>query len=169
MSSDESSGHDKTTKVLLGRLVTVAGAGVVGIRAVRRAMSGPSRDDDEAARNRWLAVTVLRSPEEVVADGKLPAPLAELGDLVEVQVRPAPGDKGTELAARLTRPGPTSVSARVQGKDPRQKVRTALREAKSILEVGEIVRADSPPTTHPGPGGRLVQKATDIAQGEGRL
>lgn len=157
------------TKVLIGRLVTVAGVGVAGVRAVRRTMSGPRRGDDEATRNRWLAVTVFRSPDEVVHDGTLPAPLAELGDLVEVQVRPAPGDKGTELAARLTGRGPTSASARVQGKDPRQRVRAALREAKSILEVGEIVRPDAPPTTHPGPGGRLVGKATDIAQGEGRL
>lgn len=132
-------------------------------------MSGPHRSEDDATRNRWLAVTVLRSPDEVVSDGSLPTPLAELGDLVEVQVRPAPGDKGTELAARLTRQGPTSAAARVQGKDPRQRVRVALREAKSILEVGEIVRPDAPPTTHPGPGGRLVGKATDIAQGEGRL
>lgn len=160
-----------TTKALISRLLV--GVGVAGVRAVRRTMSGARRGEDEATRNRWLAVTVLRSPEEVVSDGALPAPLAELGDLVEVQVRPAPGDKGTELAARLTRPGPSSAPARVQGRvqgeDPRQRVRAALREAKSILEVGEIVRPDAPPTTHPGPGGRLVGKATDIAQGEGRL
>ncbi|TQM13291.1 hypothetical protein [Pseudonocardia kunmingensis] len=158
-----------TTKALIGRLMIVAGVGVAGARAVRRTMSGPHRGDDAATHNRWLVVTVLRSPDEVVSDGTLPAPLAQLGDLVEVQVRPAPGDKGTELAARLTGGGPTSAAARVQGKDPRQRVRAALREAKSILEVGEIVRPDAPPTTHPGPGGRLVGKATDIAQGEGRL
>ncbi|QFZ18727.1 hypothetical protein [Saccharothrix syringae] len=157
-----------TTKVRFAQLVAAAGVGVAGIRAARRAMSG-HRDEGDAARDRWLVVTVLRAPNEVVSDGSLPAPLAELGDLVEVRVRPAPGDKGTELAARLTRRGPTSTSARVEGEDPRQRVRTALREAKSILEVGEIVRPDAPPTTHPGPAGRLVSKATHIAQGEGRL
>ncbi|WP_410594207.1 hypothetical protein [Amycolatopsis sp. lyj-23] len=157
-----------TAKVRFAELATVAGVGVAGIRAVRRALSGRRQKDDEAA-DRWLVVTILKPPDEVVSDGGLPAPLAELGDLVEVQVRPAPGDKGTELAARLTRHGPTSVSARWEGKDPRQRVRTALREAKCLLEVGEIVHPDAPATTHPGPAGRLVRRATDLAQGEGRL
>ena len=35
-------------------------------------------------------------------DGQVPGPLAELGDLVEVEVRAAPGGKGSELA----RPAP---------------------------------------------------------------
>ncbi|WP_217709608.1 hypothetical protein [Amycolatopsis sp. Hca4] len=157
-----------TAKMRFAELATVAGIGVAGISAVRRAMSGQRSEDDEAV-NRWLVVTVLRSPDEVVADGALPAPLRELGDLVEVQVRPAPGDKGTELAARLTRHEPASAFARLEGKDPRQRVRVALREAKSLLEVGEIVHPDAPATTHPGPLGRLLSRATHIAQGEGRL
>ena len=59
-------------------------------------------------------------------NGQVPGPLAALGDLVEVQVRPAPGGKGSELAARLREPeptGPHAAAARISGDDPRQQVR----------------------------------------------
>src|SRR3954468_17033375 len=49
---------------------------------------------------RWHVVTVNRAAFDVAPDGVLPAPLAELGDAIEVQIRPAPRDRGTELAAR---------------------------------------------------------------------
>jgi len=107
-------------------------------------------------------------------DQQVPAPLAALGDLVEVEVRPAPGDKGTELRARLRVPEPTgmaSAAGRVAGNDPRQRVRAALREAKQLIEVGEVLRVD--PTPHgrrtPTPTGALVERATDLAPGEGLL
>ncbi|HEV7468765.1 MAG TPA: hypothetical protein VGO23_03150 [Pseudonocardia sp.] len=151
----------------IGRAAAVAGA-VAGGLAARR--SRPRQDGTDA--RRWFVVTVNRSPEEVMPDGKLPEPLARLGDAIEVRIRPAPGDKGTELAARLTHPpdsGPAGAKARLHGEDPRQQVRTALREAKAILEVGEVVLPDAPGTTHPGLGGRLVAVADRIAQGKGRL
>ena len=83
-----------------------AGAGALWRWRWRRAADGVG---DKGAEDRWLLVTVNRPPDEVVSDGRLPDPLARLGDVVEVQVRPAPGGRGTELAARLVdpaRPGP---------------------------------------------------------------
>jgi hypothetical protein len=148
----------------VGRAVVVTGAVAGGLLA-RRAL--PRRADPR----RWLAVTVNRTPSDVPPDGNPPAPLAELGDAIEVQVRPAPGDKGTELAARLRDPSRIAErgpAAKMRG-DPLQKLRTALRQAKAILEVGEVVLPDAPGTTHPGPGGRLVAAADRVAQGEGRL
>jgi hypothetical protein len=107
-------------------------------------------------------------------ESRVPAPLAELGDLVEVEVRPAPGGKGTELRARLRSPEPTGVAstaARLSGDDPRQRVRIALREAKQLIEVGEVLRVD--PTPHgrrtSTPTGAIVEAATKRAGGEGVL
>ncbi|HEX2317090.1 MAG TPA: hypothetical protein VHJ17_25315, partial [Thermomonospora sp.] len=58
---------------------------------------------------------------------------------------------------------------RMRGDDPRQAVRSALREAKSLVETGEVVLPDAPPTTRPTPGGKVLDLATRRAGGEGRL
>jgi hypothetical protein len=149
----------------IGGVVAVTGAVAGGLLARR----GRPRQADP---RRWLAVTVNRAPSDVLPDGSPPGPLAELGDAIEVQVRPAPGDKGAELAARLRDPsrvGEQGAAAKLRGDDPLQKLRTALRQAKAILEIGEVPLPDAPGTTHPGPGGRLVAAADRVAQGEGRL
>jgi hypothetical protein len=119
-------------------------------------------------------VTINRGPADVMPEDHLPRPLAELGDLVEVEVRPAPGGKGSELRARLRNPEPTgaaSAAARLSGDDPRQRVRAALREAKQLIEVGEVLRVDPAPHGHrpPTPAGKLVEFATERAPGEGVL
>lgn len=100
---------------------------------------------------------------------EIPAPLAKLADHVEIRTSPAPGGKGTELAARLRESTAAGTLKRLTGDDPRQRVRRALREAKSLIETGEILQADAPPTTRPTPGGKLVGLATRRAGGEGRL
>jgi hypothetical protein len=81
-------------------------------------------------------ITVFRPMDEVRRDGKLPSPLAELGDSVTVEIRPAPADRGTEIVVR-------SISA-----DPGQ-IRRALRDTRSLLEVGDVLLPDGPPTTKP--------------------
>ncbi|MFF8032874.1 MULTISPECIES: hypothetical protein [unclassified Streptomyces] len=145
--------------------VAVAGAAVV-----RRARSGGPADD--RAGDRWLTVTVNRPMTDVMPDGKPPAPLRRLEDRIDVRVRPAPGDRGTELAARLKEP-PSALSssppARLAGRDPRQEVRAALRDAKAVLEAGEVLRPDTPPTTRPTPGGKLVGLLGRRSGGEGVL
>ncbi|MFI9152438.1 hypothetical protein [Streptomyces sp. NPDC053367] len=153
-----------------GKSLTVAAAGLAtgALIAARRAKSRRSRT---APGDRWLTVTINCAPQDVQAD-KLPTPLQEYGDHIETRIRPAPGDRGTELAVRLRNGGPDaahSVPARLAGADPRQDLRRALREAKSLLEAGEVLQSDAPPTTHDTPGGKLVGLLSRRAGGEGVL
>jgi hypothetical protein len=115
-------------------------------------------------------VTINLPPDQVTLDRL--EPLRQLGDMVEVETRPAPGGRGTEVAARLRGgepSGPASVSARVSGDDPRQAVRSALRQAKQLLETGEILCASEPPSIRRTPTGRPLDLAEARAGGEGRL
>ncbi|MFD5266319.1 hypothetical protein [Streptomyces sp. NPDC058335] len=149
-------------------LWAAAAALAAGAVVVRRSTARPA---DPAATDRWLTVTINRGPSDIQPD-KLPAPLQEYGDRIETRIHPAPGGRGTELAVRLreTQPGTSgSVPARLAGQDPRQNLRRALREAKALLEAGEVLRPDVPPTTHDTPGGRLVGLLTRRAGGEGVL
>jgi hypothetical protein len=136
--------------------VTQAVRGVVS--RLQEAVGGGPTSLDGEARSRWRSVTINRSPQEVMPGGTLPGPLAALGDAVEVEVRPAPGGKGTELAARLRAAGPTGP-------------RSALRQAKQLIEVGEVLRVDPQPHGHrpATPTGKLVESATRHAGGEGVL
>ncbi|MFD7702898.1 hypothetical protein [Streptomyces caelestis] len=148
-------------------MVPVAAAGVAAARK-----AGTTRHGDDRTGDRWLTVTVNRPTSDVRRDGKLPDALQRLADEIDVRVRPAPGDRGTELAARYKEPVPavsTSVPGRLAGQDPRQELRRALRDAKSLLEAGEVLRPDTPPTTRPTPGGKLVGLFTRRSGGEGVL
>jgi uncharacterized membrane protein len=131
----------------------------------------PEADASRAPKSGWSSVTINRRPEELLPDGRLPAPLANLGDDVEVRIRPAPGGKGAELSARLKsqQPSGASVLSRIAGHDPRQNLRSALRQAKQLIEVGEVLRVDPAPhgARGEGPGGKLVALATRRAGGEG--
>jgi hypothetical protein len=157
--------------------VTQAGVNAAGhlAREIQRRLGGDATQaGDTEPRSRWRSVTINRSAEEVMPAGRVPEPLAALGDRIEVRVRTAPGGKGTELAARLRQSEPAglgSVSSRVSGDDPRQKVRSALREAKQLIEVGEVLRVDPVPhgTRTATPTGKLVEVATRRAGGEGLL
>ncbi len=125
-----------------------------------------------APKPRWHVVTVNRSLEEVQPGGRLPGPLGELGDRIDVQVRRAAGDRGTEIAARLRDGEPTGVAgaaARVSGQDPRQELRSALRQTKQLLETGEVLSADRPTSTRRTITSLPLELATRRAGGEGRL
>ncbi|WP_435819358.1 hypothetical protein [Micromonospora violae] len=105
-----------------------------------RGRSGANGD----AAGRWEVVTVDRPPEQVLPDGRWPEPLRRLGGAVEVRMRAAPGDRGTELAARpLTGvTPPTGLAAHLVGDDPGLLVRRTLRQVKQRVEAGEVLRAD---------------------------
>ncbi|MGI5479223.1 hypothetical protein [Streptomyces lavendofoliae] len=147
------------------------GAAVVGTAAAaaRRNRSAAGREDDAS---RWLTVTVNRDEADVMPGGTLPEPLDRLAGRLEARVRPAPGGRGTELAVRLKDTPPAAAVSplgRLAGQDPRQEVRTALREAKALLETGEVMRPDSPPTTRETPAGKLIGLVTRRSGGEGVL
>ena len=154
------------------RVVVLAGvsAGVIAARRIATRQEGNGAAGQVP--DRWHTVTVNRPPEEVAPEGRLPEPLAGLGDAVEVRIRPAPGGRGTEVAARLREGAPAglgSVVARASGKDPRQDLRSALRQSRQLLETGEVLSADKPPTTRRTLRGLPLDLATRRAGGEGRL
>jgi hypothetical protein len=112
----------------------------------------------------WLSVTVFREPSDVDA-AALPGPLAEFGDRIEVRVRLAPGGKGTELAARLRDRPSSGALSRIGGSDPQADLRSALRRAKQLIEVGEVLAVDPAPhgKRTATPGGVLLEAWTKVA------
>jgi hypothetical protein len=110
-------------------------------------------------------VTVLREPSDI-DPAELPAPLAELGDQIEVRVRPAADSKGTEVAARLRdRASSGTALNRLSGTDPQSDLRSALRRAKQLIEVGEVLAVDPAPhgKRTATPGGVLLEAWTKVA------
>jgi hypothetical protein len=124
-----------------------------------------------ARQDRWNVVTVYRPAQDITPEGRLPDPLAQMEGEIEVQVRPAPGDKGTELAARLLHPGDGDGQGPEgkTGDEPRQRLRTALRHSKMILETGEVLESDKPGTTRTTVTNLPLEFAIRRAQGLGRL
>jgi hypothetical protein len=164
----------RTSRVAVGATAAAVVGGGMLLRQLRAAQH-PVADGDARDRQRdtrWRAVTLNREPDQVAPGGQLPEPLAALGDRIETRIRPAPGGKGTELAARLVAPPPSgAAAARARGSDPRQELRSALREAKQLLEVGEVLAVD--PTPHGRrsltPMGLALEAATRRADREGVL
>jgi hypothetical protein len=139
------------------------GAAGAALRTARERTGGGKQEDA----TRWRAVTVLADEDAL---SPLPAPLAAWGDAIEVTTRPAPGDKGIELAARLRDPQRTWAPEDLDGGTPVQKLRSALRRSKQLLETGEILHSDrSFGTTEQTPLNAPLRAATDASGGEGRL
>lgn len=131
--------------------LTAVGAGAIAGFAViarRRRAAEPDR---------WHSITINCSPEKL---GPLPAPLDELDFPVEVRIQPAPGDRGTELAARVA---PSADPERVR------LLRAALRGARSLAETGEVLLPDAPATTKPTLRSAPLAYATKHGREEGRL
>jgi hypothetical protein len=154
-------------------LLFTAGAFAVGITARHFVVSRqPSTLELEGPR--WRKVTIFHSRDVIAPDGVMPQPLLRLGQLVDVKMEPAPGDRGTELSARLRAAEPTGVTGllqRVRGIDPRQAVRRALRESKQLLEAGEIIRIEPQPhgRRRATPGGAAVDLLAHRSPGGGVL
>jgi hypothetical protein len=112
----------------------------------------------------WLVVTVLCEPFDVDT-AELPAPLAEFGEQIEVRVRPAADGKGTQLAARLRDQRSGTAPRRLTGSDPQADLRSALRRAKQLIEVGEVLAVDPAPhgKRTATPGGVLLEAWTKVA------
>lgn len=136
----------------------------VAVRTRRRLQTGSA---DAESDRRWNVVTIDATPEEVMPGGQPPPMLADLGDAVEVDVRPAPGGRGTELQARLTRHVTVSPTAEVtQGS-----LRQVLRQTKQLFEVGEVLQSLPRPEgkRSPTPAGKLVDAAEAKSDQEGVL
>ncbi|MEV4642437.1 zinc-binding dehydrogenase [Actinoplanes sp. NPDC049548] len=118
--------------------VRAAGSAVRHVRAaVSPSAARPAGAGQPASG--WLVVTVVAEPSDIDT-AELPAPLAEFGDRIEARVRAAPGGKRTELAARLRdRLRLGTALGRLTGNDPRADLRSALRRAKQLKEVGEVL------------------------------
>ena len=161
-----------------GRLTGVAVAAVAGgavlLVGQSRYRSVSTAGDPAEPRSRWIAVTVNRTAEDISAGGRMSELQTALGRDVEIDVRTAPGDKGTELRARLRGGGASGDASRRASdtdRDRTRQLRRALREAKQIIEVGEVLRVD--PTPHGPrkntPMGAVVEYATDRGPEEGLL
>jgi hypothetical protein len=94
-------------------------------------------------------VTVFR-PLSELESAPLPGSLKEIADRVEVQLRAAPGDRGTEIAVRI--PEGSDITS--------GEVRRALRETRSLLEAGDVLLPYGPATTVPTLWNRPLQAAT---------
>ena len=152
----------------LGTTASLAArAGGTVVRQIRSMLdpAGVSAGGAAAPASGWLFVTVYREPSDVDT-AQLPAPLAEFGDRIEVRVRPAADGKGTELAARLRdRPSSGGALSRLNGSDPQADLRSALRRAKQLIEVGEVLAVDPAPhgKRTATPGGVLLEAWTRVA------
>jgi hypothetical protein len=152
----------------IGSVASLAArAGGTVVRQVRSAIDPSSARPAGAGQpsSGWLVVTVFREASEI-DPAALPAPMAELGNRVEVRVRPAPGGKGTELAARLRdQPSKGTALGRLNGSDPQADLRSALRRAKQLIEVGEVLAVDPAPhgKRTATPGGVLLEAWTKVA------
>ena len=164
----------KGGRLAAGVTVVAVVGGRLLVRQLRAARQPAMADGGKGRRRdtRWLAVTVDGEPDQVAPGGQLPEPLAALGDRIEVRVRPAPGGKGTELAARLRdRPSSGTALGRLNGSDPQADLRSALRRAKQLIEVGEVLAADPIPHGErtATPAGLVLESVTRRADREGVL
>ncbi|BCB73775.1 hypothetical protein GCM10022251_13990 [Phytohabitans flavus] len=145
--------------------------GAAGVAAASSVLAARSRERQLASDPRWHVLTVHKALDEMRA-APLPPPLAELGEAVQIELRRAAGDKGTEIAVRLREGEPSglsSVTARLTDQDPRRAVRRALREAKSIIETGEVLKPDTQTSTRRTVVNRPLEYASRHGREEGLL
>jgi hypothetical protein len=110
------------------------GAGGVAGLVAARAVTGRAGGVTPAAARPDHSVTVFRPVHYVEAN--MPRPLTDLGDGIAVDLRPAPGDRGTEIHVR-----------RLDDSVPIGDIRRALRVGRSQLEVGDVLQPAVATTT----------------------
>ncbi len=140
-------------------LLSVAGLMAAASLVFRlRLGRSPVRPDSDG----WYTV-IVDLPGNRVRTDALPAPLEDLGDLIEVQTADAPGGRGTAISVHIRRPespeGTEFITSRISSDDPRQAVPRALREAKHIIEVGDVSGREPPSQRHGRgtPAGKLLE------------
>ncbi|MFC3740884.1 hypothetical protein [Paractinoplanes deccanensis] len=127
-------------------IVAPIAAGTAVVAAKRRSGRSPSP-------RRTHVVTVHRPLSEI------PGSLEELAKSVEISLAPAPGDRGTEISVRIPEGSPVTDA----------EVRRALRETRSLVEVGDVLLPSGPPTTEKTPLNRPLRTATEHGREGGLL
>lgn len=108
----------------------------------------------------WHTVTVVGRQQDL--EEQAGGALAALRAVAEVVIRDAAGGRGTEVAVRPLQGGET-------GPDAHGELRAALRDFKQLVETGEVLRADAPPTTRWTALNRPLEYATTHGRQGGRL
>jgi len=141
----------------------IAGLAVLAGRAILSAGRG---------RHEWKSVTVLAPPERMTIEGVYPGPLALLGDAIEVRLVDAPKGQGTELHARVVKNAAAVQKVRsLSGRSPEDALRSALRDAKALIETGQVMHVDPRPHgIRPAtPAGAAIDAADTSMKGKGIL
>ena len=127
-------------------------------------------------RSHWVAKAPAGSTVEwdavIIEDvaGKLIAWRSVEGSSVEnagtLELRPAPGDRGTEVLVSLTYSPPGgalgALVAKIFGEEPAQQISDDLRRFKQLVETGEVARSDGAPWG-PATGNALAQRPAQPA------
>ena len=116
------------TRAVLATAATIALGGTIYRIVTKRRPGGATTS------GRRHVITVHR-PLDEVAD-VLPEPLAVYHGAVDVQLRAAPADRGTEISVR-------ALNDTVSDGD----IRRLLRKSRSLLEVGDVLQPGGPTTT----------------------
>ena len=127
---------------------TVLGAAGYRLLSARRSHQQPPT-------GRRHVITVFRAIGEV--RDNLPEVFNDRGGAVVVELREAPGGRGTEISVQA--PGATV---------PDGDLRRALRDGRALLEAGEILRPGGP-TTEPTPLNKPLRAVTAHGREEGLL
>jgi hypothetical protein len=112
----------------------ILGAAGAGSLVVTRAIAAGRRRAKISASRSLHTVTVFRPIEYVAAN--LPTQLTDRDDAIAVQLREAPGGRGTEIRVRRAN---NTVSD--------DEIRRALRIGRSQLEVGDVLQPGIATTT----------------------
>ena len=142
-------------KKLLIISAAVAATTAAGVLFSKQRSTKPEARDEKS---RWRVVTVQRSEADVIGAMQ---PLTALGAAIETRLRTAPGDRGTELAARILPGSDLEPDA----------VRIALRQTKQLAEAGEIAVVQPAPHGHRKrtPQGALLDAVATLSEGKGVL
>lgn len=152
------------------RAATAGAACVVGGGAIVAGRRRRRRDGRVPAGEVGVqGVTVLGDVQQVRAAWEAHAQSADLPP-VRVEVRPAPGERGTEVLAHVeagTEGGgdgasrATELGKRVAGEAPDQRLRAELRRFKSTVEAGTVVTTEGQPTGRGPVREALTRAVTD--------
>jgi hypothetical protein len=148
----------KRSTAAIGGIGLAIGIGA-GVLAIRRMYQ--MRIKTQAGR--WHTVTVNKPYSELSTAGQMPEPLAMLDEIIEIDLRPAPRNQGTEIAGRIKHPDGEAAAGDLH------RLRKALRNSKSLLETGEILGPDRPSTTRRTLFNLPLDIATRFGREEGRL